>query len=210
MIIGSSVPVLHKQWLLPHWGLKRINGATEHHTCSSGALPPQLWPSCPGMAVGYTRSKRGAGRHWHPRAAADWGAQPHLQIHQSCWSHTMETQRETVKHSTHLTNAIPPKTSRERPKSAPYPRLKNSKRTSKFPNFGELGLLLWKFFLKSLTMPKKLKGRTLWDFSTSILLQNSKKLKGDPFVGKIFFWKKVAQCRKNLKGGPLVSSGIVC
>ena len=33
------------------------------------------------------------------------------------------------------------KTSRERPKSAPYPRLKNSKRTSKFPSIGELGLL---------------------------------------------------------------------
>ena len=33
-------------------------------------------------------------------------------------------------------------TSRERPKSAPYPRLKNSKRTSKFPSIGELGLLL--------------------------------------------------------------------
>ena len=32
-------------------------------------------------------------------------------------------------------------TSRERPKSAPYPRLKNSKRTSKFPSIDELGLL---------------------------------------------------------------------
>ena len=35
-------------------------------------------------------------------------------------------------------------TIRERPKSAPHPRLKNSKRTSKFPSIGELGLLLWK------------------------------------------------------------------
>ena len=33
-------------------------------------------------------------------------------------------------------------TNRERPKSAPYPRLKNSKRTSKFRSIGELGLLL--------------------------------------------------------------------
>ena len=33
-------------------------------------------------------------------------------------------------------------------------------------------------------MPKKLKGRTLWDFSTSILSQNSKKLKGGPLVEK--------------------------
>ena len=30
-------------------------------------------------------------------------------------------------------------------------------------------------------MPKKLKGRTLWDFSTSILLQNCKKMNGGPF-----------------------------
>ena len=94
------------------------------------------------------------------------------------------------------------KTSRERPKSAPYPRLKNSERTSKFPSFGELGLLLWKiFFWKKVSQcRKKLKGRTLWDFSTSILLQNSKKLKGGPFRGEKFL-KKVAQCRKNLKGG---------
>ena len=44
---------------------------------------------------------------------------------------------------------------------------------------------------------KKLKWRTLWDFSTSILLQNSKKLKGGIPWGKCFFLKKVAQCRKN-------------
>ena len=52
-------------------------------------------------------------------------------------------------------------------------------------------LVNWDYFYekklkKSLTMPKKLKGRTLWDFSTSILLQNSKKLKGGPFVGNFF------------------------
>ena len=33
---------------------------------------------------------------------------------------------------------------------------------------------------------KKLKRGTFWDFSTSILSQNSKKLKGDP-LGKNFF-----------------------
>ena len=33
-------------------------------------------------------------------------------------------------------------------------------------------------------MPKKLKGETLWDFSTSILSENIKKLKGDPSVKK--------------------------
>ena len=57
-------------------------------------------------------------------------------------------------------------------------------------------------------MPKKLKGRTLWDFSTSILLQKSKKkLKGGPFGG--FFMKKVAQCRKKSKGGTLWSRPVL-
>ena len=62
---------------------------------------------------------------------------------------------------------------------------------------------------KNLTMPKKLKRRTLWDFSTSILLQNSKKIeRGTLFLKKL---KKVAQCRKNLKRGPfgLVRSRIL-
>ena len=72
---------------------------------------------------------------------------------------------------------------------------------------------LWrkKFSEKSLTMPKKkLKKGTLWDFSTSILSQNIKKMKG-PFGGKTFFGKKVSQCRKETeKWDPLVSPGIVC
>ena len=55
---------------------------------------------------------------------------------------------------------------------------------------------------------KKLKGGTLWDFSTSILSQNIKKMQGDP-LGKIFF-RKVSQCRKKWKGESLVSSGMVC
>ena len=50
-------------------------------------------------------------------------------------------------------------------------------------------------------MPKKLKGGTLRDFSTSILPQNIKKLKGGPFRKK-FFRKKVSQCQKKLKGTP--------
>ena len=44
-----------------------------------------------------------------------------------------------------------------------------------------------KFFLflgKNLTMPKKLKGGTLWDFPTSILSQNIKKMQGDPLREK--------------------------
>ena len=38
-------------------------------------------------------------------------------------------------------------------------------------------------------MPKKLKGGALWDFSTSVLSENSKKIEGGPF-GKKFFSKK--------------------
>ena len=111
------------------------------------------------------------------------------------------------------------KTSRERPKSAPYRRLKNSKRTSKYsllryrknpksePNWHTRGdtfpsilsqiikkieggpLLVKFFFLKSLTMPKKLKGGTLWVFSTSVLSENSKKIEGGT-LWEIFFSKK--------------------
>ena len=47
---------------------------------------------------------------------------------------------------------------------------------------------------------KKVKGGTLWDFSTSILSQNIKKMQGGPF-GEFFFEKKVSQCRKKMKGG---------
>ena len=44
---------------------------------------------------------------------------------------------------------------------------------------------------------KKLKGWTLWGFSTSILSQNIKKLKGDP-LGKNFFpGKKSHNAEKN-------------
>ena len=102
------------------------------------------------------------------------------------------------------------KTSRDRPKSAPYLRLKNRKRTSKCPSILFYSTQKNLFSEKNLTMPKKLKGGTLWDFSTSILSQNSKKIEGGPFGGKKFR-KKVAQYRKKLKGrpDPLVSSGIV-
>ena len=49
-------------------------------------------------------------------------------------------------------------------------------------------------------MPKKLKGRTLWGFSTSILSQNIKKLKGG---GSFYFRnKKSHNAEKKLKGGP--------
>ena len=45
---------------------------------------------------------------------------------------------------------------------------------------------------------EKLKGGTLWGFSTSILSQNMKKLKKKKFFS---FREKISQCRKKLKGG---------
>ena len=68
------------------------------------------------------------------------------------------------------------------------------------------------FFLfsgKNLTMPKKMKGGTLWDFPTSILSQNIKKMQGDR-LRKQNFEKKIpkkniSQCRNKLKGGTLWS-----
>ena len=67
------------------------------------------------------------------------------------------------------------------------------------------------FFSRSLTMPKKTeRGTTLWDFSTSILSQNIKKMQGD-LLGKFFFSKKsLAVPKKNEREEPLVSPGIVC
>ena len=57
---------------------------------------------------------------------------------------------------------------------------------------------------------EKLKGGTLWGFSTSILSQNIKKLQGGPFWEKNFFSKKsLAVPKKNEKGDPLVSPGMV-
>ena len=52
-------------------------------------------------------------------------------------------------------------------------------------------------------MPKKLKGETLWDFSTSILSKNIKKLKGGPFGEKKFFEKKSHRVENTLREYPL-------
>ena len=49
-------------------------------------------------------------------------------------------------------------------------------------------------------MPKNVKGGTLLDLLTDIPLQNIKKPFGDKKIQK-----KVAQCRKNSKGDPIVS-----
>ena len=40
---------------------------------------------------------------------------------------------------------------------------------------------------------------TLWDFQTSIMFQNIKKMKGGPFGTIRKFSKKVSQCRKKSK-----------
>ena len=53
-------------------------------------------------------------------------------------------------------------------------------------------------------MPKKLKGGTLWDFSTSVLSENQKKLKGGPFGENFFFEKKSHRAENTLREFPLV------
>ena len=57
---------------------------------------------------------------------------------------------------------------------------------------------------------KKLKGGTLWDFSTSILSQNIKKMQGGPFEEKKFRKKMSRSAEKNERGESLVSPGMVC
>ena len=71
------------------------------------------------------------------------------------------------------------------------------------------------FGKKSHNAEKKLKGGTLWDFSTSIRSQNIKKIplptKRGTLWGKIFFRKKsLAVPKKNERGESLVSPGMVC
>ena len=58
-------------------------------------------------------------------------------------------------------------------------------------------------------MPKKVKEVTLWDFSTSILSRNIKKLKGNTF-GEFFSKKKSHNAEKTEREDPLVSPGMVC
>ena len=58
-------------------------------------------------------------------------------------------------------------------------------------------------------MPKKLKGGTLWDFSTSILSQNSEKIEAGPF-GEFFLEKKSHNAEKKLERDPFVQPGVLC
>ena len=99
--------------------------------------------------------------------------------------------------------------SRDRPKSSPYPRLKNSKRTSKFQS-----ILFYstKNFSKKVSQRRKKieRGDPLGFFYTQSVAK-LKKNEGGTLWGKIVFRKKVSQCRKKTeRGDPLVSSGIVC
>ena len=65
-----------------------------------------------------------------------------------------------------------------------------------------------KIFEKKSHNAEKTGRGTLWDFSTSVLSGNSKKLKGDP-LGKTFFsQKKVSQSRKVFKGSTLRYRGV--
>ena len=80
------------------------------------------------------------------------------------------------------------KTSRERPKSAPYLRLKNSKRTSKCQVLSStVPKKISKSFLNFFEVSgkshctEKCKRGPFGCFSTSILLQNRKKMKGGLF-----------------------------
>ena len=61
---------------------------------------------------------------------------------------------------------------------------------------------------------KKLKGGTLWDFPTSILSQNIKKMQGGPLRKKISKQKSEKKClavpKKIERGDSLVSPGMIC
>ena len=69
-----------------------------------------------------------------------------------------------------------------------------------------------KFLLsqKNLTVPEKtVRGDPLGFSNIHSDAKQQKNLRGEP-LGKIFFRKKVSQCRKNEGGDPLVSPGMVC
>ena len=70
------------------------------------------------------------------------------------------------------------------------------------------------FGRKSHNAEKKQKGGTLWDFPTSILSQNIKKMQGGPFEEKKFRKKIRKKClavpKKIERGDSLVSPGMIC
>ena len=109
-------------------------------------------------------------------------------------------------------------TSRDQPKSAPYPRLKNSKKTSKCQVFS-FTVLENRIFYEKITYSKngpsgapgparaspwRAERGTLPKLSTFLsqlkgfCRKTSKNWKGEKFL----FSEKISQCRKNWKGGP--------
>ena len=66
------------------------------------------------------------------------------------------------------------------------------------------------YFREKISKPKKLKGGTLWDFPTSILSQNIKKMQGETLWGKKFRKKMSRSAEKIERGDSLVSPGMVC
>ena len=70
------------------------------------------------------------------------------------------------------------------------------------------------FFGKKSHNAKKMEGGTLWDFSTSILSQNIKKMQGDPSRKKNPKKNSEKKClavpKKLERGDSLVSPGMVC
>ena len=83
-------------------------------------------------------------------------------------------------------------TSRERRKSAPYQRLKIVKGLQRAKVLVNRTPLMIFVFGKSLTMAKK----NFWNFSISILSQNSKTIKGEPFGEKFLPNKNLARPKK--------------
>ena len=173
---------------------------------------------------------------WSPNQLRKWGV-PFGQIK------VLERRNETKKLKIGIlpvireTHQLHRSTSRERPKSAPYLRLKNSKRISKcqsilFYSTGKTQKLnrivapegtLWDFssilsqikknwgrgifgeknILKKVSQCRKNWKGTLWDFSTSVLSENSKKIEGGTLLG--FFFRKMSHSAENtLRQYPLV------
>ena len=71
------------------------------------------------------------------------------------------------------------------------------------------GMKIFYFRKKISQCRKKLKGGTIWNFPTSILSQNSKKLKGTLWRQKKFRKKSRTVPKKTQRGDPIVSSGFV-
>ena len=81
-------------------------------------------------------------------------------------------------------------TSRERPKSAPYLRLKNSKRTSKCQSIGEWGTLLWKKNWKKVSKCRNKNWKGPLGFFNIHSVGKYQKIEGGTLWWKFFFEKK--------------------